>query len=527
MTNKLLNILLLFFLIIFSFFIPFYYGNKGIFPIDTLGFFDSSYNILLGRHPIKDFWIFSGIFVDYSQALFFKIFGLNWSSYVIHSAFINSCITIFFFFFLFKKKLNFYLCFFYALCFSLLCYSQSGTPFSYFHSLIFSLFAIFSFLLGVDTKKNIYWVVVPVFMFLSFFSNQTPSAYINIILILFSIFYFLFFKKFLNFLSFAIGALTSFFLITIFFYLNHVGLEDFIYQYILFPITIGESRIKGDPGAFTKLTDNFSFNNLINQLKFIHLFIVSLLTIFYLNYRNKIKKYLVSEEIISILFLILCSLVFIFHQLITANQIFIFCLIPVLSGYFNLIYIKNLFKIKYFQFFIIFTVALITAKYHYRYNEHRYFMDLERVDFNKMVDARILDSKLKNLMWITPEFSNDPIRELNLLKNTVDILKNDKRNKMVITHYSFLSLLTEQNLHMPSRWYVSNNTYPHSDHKYFNFYKSFFYKNYIKDDIQVIYIIDKSGIKFDDFRKNLDDICFNDKKINEITFVFEPFTCKN
>jgi hypothetical protein len=382
-------------------------------------------------------------------------------------------------------------------------------------------------LLGVDTKKNIYWVVVPVFMFLSFFSNQTPSAYINIILILFSIFYFLFFKKFLNFLSFAIGALTSFFLITIFFYLNHVGLEDFIYQYILFPITIGESRIKGDTGAFTKLTDNFSFNNLINQLKFIHLFIVSLLTIFYLNYRNKIKKYLVSEEIISILFLILCSLVFIFHQLITANQIFIFCLIPVLSGYFNLIYIKNLFKIKYFQFFIIFTVALITAKYHYRYNEHRYFMDLERVDFNKMVDARILDSKLKNLMWITPEFSNDPIRELNLLKNTVDILKNDKRNKMVITHYSFLSLLTEQNLHMPSRWYVSNNTYPHSDHKYFNFYKSFFYKNYIKDDIQVIYIIDKSGIKFDDFRKNLDDICFNDKKINEITFVFEPFTCKN
>ena len=88
MTNKLLNSLLLFFLIIFSFFIPFYYGNKGIFPVDTLGFFDSSYNILLGRHPIKDFWIFSGIFVDYSQALFFKIFGLHWSSLKKNSIFI-------------------------------------------------------------------------------------------------------------------------------------------------------------------------------------------------------------------------------------------------------------------------------------------------------------------------------------------------------------------------------------------------------------------------------------------------------
>lgn len=112
MTNKLLNTLLLFFLIIFSFFIPFYYGNKGIFPIDTLGFFDSSYNILLGRHPIKDFWIFSGVFVDYSQALFFKIFGLNWSSYVIHSAFINSCITIFFFSFYLRNNSIFIYVFF-------------------------------------------------------------------------------------------------------------------------------------------------------------------------------------------------------------------------------------------------------------------------------------------------------------------------------------------------------------------------------------------------------------------------------
>ena len=525
-TNKLLDILLLFFLIIFSFFIPFYYGNKGIFPIDTLGFFDSSYNILLGRHPIKDFWIFSGIFVDYLQALFFKIFGLSWSSYIIHSAFINTCISIYFFFFLFKKKLNIYLCFFYSLCFSLLCYSQSGTPFSYFHSLIFSLFAIFSFLLGIDTKKNIYWIIIPVFMFLSFFSNQTPSAYINILLTLFSFFYFFFFKNFLNFLSFILAVLICFFLIVYFFYFNGVELEDFIYQYILFPITIGEGRIKGDSGAFIKLIDNFSFDNLVNQLKFIHLFIILLITIFYFNYKNKIKKFLTIKEKISILFLILCSLVFIFHQLITANQIFIFCLIPILSSYFNLIYIKNLFKIKYLQFFIIFSVVIITAKYHYRYNEHRYFMDLEKVDFKKMVDAGILDSKLKNLKWITPEYANDPRRELNLLKQTVNILKNDRRNKMVITHYSFLSLLTEQNLHMPSRWYVSNNTYPHSDHKYFSFYKNFFYKNYIKDNIQVIYIVDKSGIKFDDFRKNFDDICFNNKKINEITFIFEPFKCK-
>ena len=484
-------------------------------------------SLSLSLSPIRDFWVFSGIFVDYSQALFFKVFGLNWSSYVIHSAFVNSCITIFFLFFLYKKKLNIYLCFFYTLCFSLLCYSQSGTPFSYFHSLIFSLFAIFSFLLGVDTKKNVYWILIPVFMFLSFFSNQTPSAYINILLILFSTYYFLFFKRFLNFCSFIIGTLISFFFIIFFFYFNHVGLEDFIYQYILFPITIGTSRIKGDSTAFLSLTDKFDFNNLINQFKFIHLFIIPLLIIFYLDYINKIKRYLVSEEKTSILFLILCSVALIFHQLITANQIFIFCLIPVLASYFNLIYIKNLFKVKYLQFLIIFSVMLITAKYHYRYNVHRYFMDLEKVNFSKMIDAEILDPKLKNLKWITPEYSEDPMKEVILLKDAINILKNDNRNKMVITHYSFLSLLTGQNLHMPSRWYLSNNTYPHSDHKYFNFYKSFFLRNYTKDNIQVIYIIDKSGSDFDDFKKVFNDICFNNKKVNEITFIFEPFKCKN
>ena len=148
---------------------------------------------------------------------------------------------------------------------------------------------------------------------------------------------------------------------------------------------------------FRSLADTFSFHILFNKLKFIQLFIIALLIIFYLNYIGKIKKYLINEEKIIILFLILCSISFIFHQLITANQIFIFCLIPVLSSYFNLIYTKNLFKVKYLQFFIIFSVAMITAKYHYRYNEHRYFMDLEKVDFKKMVDARILDSKLKNL----------------------------------------------------------------------------------------------------------------------------------
>ena len=83
--NKNIKIVLFLLLSIFSILINNHYGNIGVFPIDTLGFFDTAYSILLDKHPFKDFWIFTGPLVDYIQALFFKIFGLKWSSYVLHA----------------------------------------------------------------------------------------------------------------------------------------------------------------------------------------------------------------------------------------------------------------------------------------------------------------------------------------------------------------------------------------------------------------------------------------------------------
>ena len=76
--NVKLNYLKLFlsiFLIIFSFYINYYYANKGLYPIDSFTFFDSSYYITQGKHPIKDFWVISGIFPDYIQAFFFSNFS--------------------------------------------------------------------------------------------------------------------------------------------------------------------------------------------------------------------------------------------------------------------------------------------------------------------------------------------------------------------------------------------------------------------------------------------------------------------
>ncbi len=102
-------------IIFFSFFINWKYSKYGVFPIDTFLHYDSAYRILNGEHPIKDYWAVSGIFVDYLQAFFFKIFGVNWHSYILHSSTLNVILSILTFHFLIninlKKKIfeyNFY-----------------------------------------------------------------------------------------------------------------------------------------------------------------------------------------------------------------------------------------------------------------------------------------------------------------------------------------------------------------------------------------------------------------------------------
>ena len=83
---------------LFSFFINFHYANIGVYRIDTFAFFDTAYNILIDRHPFKDIWITTGPLVDYMQSLFFRVFGLNWTSYVIHGSVMNLIISVFFYY---------------------------------------------------------------------------------------------------------------------------------------------------------------------------------------------------------------------------------------------------------------------------------------------------------------------------------------------------------------------------------------------------------------------------------------------
>ena len=126
--------------IIYAYFINWYSGNIGVLPIDSFSFLDSGNSILQGHLPIRDFWIFTGLLLDYMGAFFLYIFGNNWNSYLAHSSFMNIVATLGLFFFLKDLKLKLYYIFFYCVSFATLCYPLIGTPFAYILHIFFHFF---------------------------------------------------------------------------------------------------------------------------------------------------------------------------------------------------------------------------------------------------------------------------------------------------------------------------------------------------------------------------------------------------
>ena len=58
-----------------------------------------------------------------------------------------------------------------------------------------------------------------------------------------------------------------------------------------------------------------------------------------------------------------------------------------------------------------------------------------------------------------------------LIKEIKSHLQNDQRNKMLITNYSFFSVILDKKLYSPGRWYLSDGTdYPLKNNKFFKKY---------------------------------------------------------
>ena len=488
-----------------------YTGNRGLFPIDSFSHFDSGYRILKGDHPFKDYWIVSGFFVDYLQSFIFYIFGVNWQTYLLNASLLNGAVALLVYFLFNNLGLNFKLSFFYTICFSILAYPSSGTPFVDHHSTLLSIIAIILLIKSLKTNKLSLWFLVPVFLFLAFLSKQVPATYIFFVTLFLTFLHLLHQEKkelIKILLTLFASSIILIFLFLIFLQINEIDFKNFITQYFYYPSLIGEER-------YTSI--KYDFKNTFLNFKFIYLSLFFLFFFTFKNFKNKkIKDFYKHHNFKILLICVLTFLTLAHHIIFTKNQIFIFFLIPLILGFANIQ--LNKIKINYKNhlniILILFCVA-ITFKYHLRYNIDRKFHELTNVKFSQAFEAKNFSTKFFGLKWITKNSKNSEKieAEIKFLKKFKKILDLDRTNKIVLTNYSFFSVLSEENVSGFSRWYPGDNSgFPmkvwwNKENKYAQNYKDLITSIFRKRQIKSVYIL--PDINKRNLLEYVDSKCFN------------------
>ena len=155
------------------------------------------------------------------------------------------------------------------------------------------MLALFCFILSVKTNKSIYWFFIPIFLILGFFSKQTPTLYIAILIAVLGLYNYLINK---NHKVIFIGVFSIFISSTIIiylFYLNEISITNFYQQYIQFASSVGQERI-----ASGEFINPISFSRYIVKFKYIHLSYIPLLLIFFKNVLN-IKFFYKHEDFLK------------------------------------------------------------------------------------------------------------------------------------------------------------------------------------------------------------------------------------
>ncbi len=473
------NLIAIIFLALFSILFNQFYGYIGILPIDSFLIFNSGFDLLNGYYPFKDYWTIKEPFIDLIQAIFFKLFGVSWFSYVLHASIFNCLVTITTFLIFKKYQLSNNLSFFYSICVAILTYPTAGTPFSDHHTLILCLLSFYTLILAINEKKNYFWFLIPVFLGCSFMSKQAPTVYIILLISILSIIYFIKFKKISNFYSALIGFFFTILIFLLLLYFAKISFKDVFYQYYLYPKSLGGTRFEW---LFP-----FEFQRIVWRYKLQYLSIGVLLYIFIKS--SFLKKKIDFSDYLIIAGLILFCLLTIMHQLMTINAIFIYCLIPVFSG-FSHIYAKKYFnKQKIINNFLIILTLCSTIYYYLSYVKNRTFMDLRGVNLENAIDGREIHPKLSKIKWLTMFYPDKPMEEVANIKLAFKIINEDSEKKMIITDYQFISVFLNQYDYAATRFWYNFHGYPSKENKYFNYWSKFVLNKIRTNNIKNIYVL--------------------------------------
>jgi len=400
---------------------------------------------------------------------------------------------------------------------AILAYPSSGTPFVDHHASILSIISLLIFILAIKTNSKYYWFFLPIILFLSFLTKQTPTGNIFFIITFLSCVYFLInfnIQKIIYGLIGSIFAISSFLIIL---FLTGIPFESFFEQYISFPFAIGKTR-------FEYFLFPLEFSRIFLRFKLIH---IPLLIMIYITIKNITNNwlYIKNNDFIIIFSLVASSYAFIAHQLMTINGLFIFFIIPLLVGFAHVFILKSYKNSKnYFLYSIIALSIISTSYYEYKYIHKRDFMDLRKANFDNTINAKIIDSKLSGLNWVSCHFPDNPKREISNLLEAIDIIKNDKRKKSIITEYQFISVILSIYDYSPSQvWFINHVANEKKNSRFFKSYNKLLSNQIIKNKIEVAYLVKPFWQTDLVYEKGLSKDCYKKIQITEIldAYIFQ------
>ena len=160
---------------------------------------------------------------------------------------------------------------------------------------------------------------------------------------------------------------------------------------------------------------------------------------------------------------------------------------------------------------------LSTAHYGHKYIHKRDFMDLSNAKRSDFISAEIISNKLNGLRWISCLYPENPKKEITQLQEAINIIKDDKRNKSIITDYQFISVILSNYDFSPTQvWFINHVSSYDKGSDYFKQYKNLLIKKFQNNKIKVAYVVKPLWGGDNVFENSINKNCFQKTEVTKI-----------
>jgi hypothetical protein len=166
---------------IFGFVLSLWYGGQGLNPLDSSIIFDGAWRLICGQSFFHDFSTPNGFVPIGIQAVFFRVFGVNWLAYCLHAAVLNGLFALLVYDILRMSKAPRWLAGGYATLSAVVFYPPMAVPYMEQHSFFFIALAVWLVLLAGNMEgkgRARISFVIPSVALLAILSKQSPGLFV-------------------------------------------------------------------------------------------------------------------------------------------------------------------------------------------------------------------------------------------------------------------------------------------------------------------------------------------------------------